>query len=201
MTILTNARATGAAPSLRFLPQPLQCAKKPRLSLPPGSTLRILRHHEPLRSSHRDFRRSPVHAASAGGTPPRFIVEQDARHILEIGFYHGKSSAHFEAVLEELGRGHLVTIDRNGARQREPNVEKVLAALGLTHRVMPVYAVRSYAWKMAKLIRTEPRPQFDLCYFDGGHTWDVTGFGFLLVDLILRPGGWIVFDDLYEAHC
>ena len=38
--------------------------------------------------------------------------------------------------------------------------------------------------------------QFDFCYFDGGHTWDVTGFGFTLVDMLLRPGGWIVFDDL-----
>ena len=37
---------------------------------------------------------------------------------------------------------------------------------------------------------------FDLCYFDGGHTWDATGFGFVLVDMLLRPGGWIIFDDL-----
>jgi hypothetical protein len=46
------------------------------------------------------------------------------------------------------------------------------------------------------MIRADPRPQFDFCYFDGGHTWDDTGFGFLLVDMLLRPGGWIVFDDL-----
>ena len=46
------------------------------------------------------------------------------------------------------------------------------------------------------MIQAKPRPQFDLCYFDGGHTWDVTGFGFVLVDMLLRPGGWIVFDDL-----
>src|SRR5690606_21274764 len=32
--------------------------------------------------------------------------------------------------------------------------------------------------------------------FDGGHLWDQTGFGFLLVDMLLRPGGWIIFDDL-----
>jgi hypothetical protein len=24
----------------------------------------------------------------------------------------------------------------------------------------------------------------------------VTGFGFLLVDMLLKPGGWIVFDDM-----
>jgi predicted O-methyltransferase YrrM len=125
-----------------------------------------------------------------------FIIQHDARHILEIGFYHGKSSAYFAAMLEDLGRGHLVTIDLKSARSREPNIDQVLSNLGLAHRVTPVFAERSYTWELAKIIEATPRPQFDLCYFDGGHTWDPTGFGFLLVDMLLRPGGWIVFDDL-----
>jgi predicted O-methyltransferase YrrM len=124
------------------------------------------------------------------------IAKHDARDILEIGFYHGKSSAYFAAILEDLGCGHLVTIDRKNARKREPNIDHVLSTLGLSHRVTPVYAHRSYTWEMAKMIQAQPRPQFDLCYFDGGHTWDGTGFGFLLVDMLLRPGGWIVFDDI-----
>ena len=125
-----------------------------------------------------------------------FITRHDAREILEIGFYHGKSSAYFAAVLEDIGHGHLVTIDRENARNREPNIQEVLSSLDLEHRVTPVYAERSYTWELAKMIQASPRPQFDLCYFDGGHTWDATGFGFLLVDLLLRPGGWIIFDDL-----
>jgi len=125
-----------------------------------------------------------------------FIIDNDARDILEIGFYHGKSSAYIAAVLEDADRGHLVTIDRAAARRRKPNIHAVLSSLNLEHRVTPVYAERSYTWELAKLIREEPRQQFDLCYFDGGHTWDATGFGFLLVDVLLRPGGWIVFDDL-----
>jgi predicted O-methyltransferase YrrM len=124
------------------------------------------------------------------------IIASDARDILEIGFYHGKSSAYFAAILEDLGRGHLVTIDRQSARNREPNIERVLSTLGLAHRVTPVFAERSYTWELGKMVRAMPRPQFDLCYFDGGHTWDGTGFGFVLVDMLLRPGGWIVFDDL-----
>ena len=124
------------------------------------------------------------------------IIEQDARDVLEIGFYHGKGSAYLAAILEDLGRGHLVTIDVRSAHRREPNIEQVLSAVGLSHRVSPVYAERSYTWEMAKMIRAKPAPQFDLCYFDGGHTWDMTGFGFVLVDMLLRPGGWIVLDDL-----
>jgi predicted O-methyltransferase YrrM len=125
-----------------------------------------------------------------------FIVEHAVRDILEIGFYHGKSSAYFAAILEDLGRGHLLTIDLVSAQKRELNIDQVLSTLGLRHRVTPVFAERSYTWELGKMIRTVPRPQFDLCYFDGGHTWDLTGFGFLLVDMLLRPGGWIIFDDL-----
>jgi predicted O-methyltransferase YrrM len=124
------------------------------------------------------------------------VIANDVRDILEIGFYQGKSSAYLAAVLEDLGRGHLVTIDREKARRHRPNIEEVLLQLGLTHRVTPVFTERSYTWEMARLIRQQPRPQFDLCYFDGGHTWDQTGFGFVLVDMVLRPGGLIVFDDL-----
>jgi predicted O-methyltransferase YrrM len=125
------------------------------------------------------------------------VVEHDARDILEIGFYHGKSSAYFAAMLEDLGRGHLVTIDKKNARDREPNIEQILAKLELSHRVTPIFADRSYTWELSKMIRTEPRPQFDLCYFDGGHSFDSTGFGVLLCDMLLRPGGFIVFDDLW----
>lgn len=125
-----------------------------------------------------------------------FVIKHDIKDIIEIGFFHGKSSAYFAAILEDLGRGHLVTIDRDTARQRTPNIECILSSLDLTHRVSPIYAERSYTWEMAKMIEAKPRPQFDLCYFDGDHLWDGTGFGFMLVDILLRPGGWIIFDDL-----
>lgn len=124
------------------------------------------------------------------------IIKHDAKSLLEIGFFHGKSSAYFAAILEDLDRGHLVTIDLETARKREPNIGVILDTLDLRHRTTPVFAERSYTWELAKMIQAEPRPAFDFCYFDGGHTWDNTGFGFALVDMLLRPGGWIVFDDI-----
>jgi predicted O-methyltransferase YrrM len=125
-----------------------------------------------------------------------FIQDQRVSDILEIGFFQGKSSAYFAAILEDLGRGHLMTIDKQNAKKHNPNILDVLSSLGLALRVTPVFAVRSHTWELGKLIRQSPRPQFDMCYFDGGHTWDVTGFGFMLVDMLLKPGGWIIFDDL-----
>jgi len=125
-----------------------------------------------------------------------FIKRNDISDILEIGFLQGKSSAYFAAILEDFGRGHLTTIDKMSARQLEPNIEHVLSSLNLAHRVTPIFAYRSHTWELGKLVRKVPRPQFDMCYFDGGHTWDITGFGFVLVDMLLKPGGWIVFDDI-----
>ena len=124
------------------------------------------------------------------------IVDNDAKDLLELGFFHGKSSAYFAAILEDLGRGHLITMDLKSAARREPSIHDVLAKLGLEHRVTPVYAQRSFTWDLAKMIQESSRPRFDFCYFDGGHTWDDTGFGFVLVDMLLRPGGIVVFDDL-----
>jgi predicted O-methyltransferase YrrM len=125
-----------------------------------------------------------------------FIHEHEIKSILEIGFYKGKSTAYFAAILEDLGDGHVVTIDKKIARKYEPNIGETLALVGLSHRVTPIFAHRSHTWELGKLASEAPRPQFDMCYFDGGHTWDVTGFGFLLVDILLKPGGWIIFDDL-----
>jgi predicted O-methyltransferase YrrM len=125
-----------------------------------------------------------------------FIKEKNISDILELGFFHGKSSAYFAAILEDQGHGHLTTIDMKVAEGKSPNIHQVLDSLNLSHRVTPVFADRSYTWEMAKMIQRDPAPQFDFCYLDGGHTWDMTGFGFVLVDMLLKPGGWIVFDDL-----
>lgn len=126
----------------------------------------------------------------------KFISDRNLSSLLEVGFFKGKSSAYFAAILEDLGRGQLTTIDKKTALDHEPNIDDVLQATALSHRVTRILAERSYTWELSKMIRSAERPQFDFCYFDGGHTWDATGFGFVLVDMLLKPGGWIIFDDL-----
>ena len=129
------------------------------------------------------------------------IAAEDAREILEVGFYKGKSSAYIGAILEDRDPdrtkgGRLVTIDRANAGKRSPNIHELLSEAGLTHRVEPRFAARSFTWDLQLLISQKPRPRFDLCYFDGGHTWDDTGFGVVLVDMLLRPGGLLLLDDI-----
>lgn len=124
------------------------------------------------------------------------ILEEDAKQILEIGFYHGKSSCYIAAILEDRGSGTLTTIDRESAKERDPNIHSMLVECGLERRVQPIFCYRSYTWEMQRMISESPSPQFDLCYFDGGHMWDGTGFGLVLVDMLMKPGGLLVLDDM-----
>jgi SAM-dependent methyltransferase len=39
-------------------------------------------------------------------------------------------------------------------------------------------------------------PLYDFCYLDGAHNWTVDGFAVVLIERLLRPGGWLLLDDL-----
>jgi predicted O-methyltransferase YrrM len=130
-----------------------------------------------------------------------FILDSNMQNILELGFAHGKSTLYMAAALDEIGRGSVITIDKQNAKERDPNIIALLENVGLKQYVDPIFANRSYTWELMKLIERNThnnycKPLFDFCFIDGGHTWDVTGFGFLLVEKLLMPNGWILFDDL-----
>lgn len=124
------------------------------------------------------------------------IRENQCEQLLELGTASGKSAAFFAAILEELGRGHLVTLDRSERLDRPINVHTVLASLNLSHRVTALVHPRSFLMTLMELLEKNPRPQFDFAYMDGGKTWEIVGYSFYLVDLLLKPGAIIVFDDL-----
>ena len=124
------------------------------------------------------------------------IVENNFKNGLEVGFFHGKSSLLIASIFEEIGEGHLITYDLESARNRDPNILQLLNDYNLSHRVTPVFCKRSYTWELAKIIKDMKGPIFDFCYLDGAHTWDATGFGFFLIDILLKPGGIIIFDDM-----
>lgn len=131
-----------------------------------------------------------------------FLREYNLTRCLELGFFHGKSSAFIGAILRDIGEGHLLTIDRKNALERQPNIHQVLEALDLTSWVTVSYEQRSYNWKLMRMLEEDDRPRFNFCYIDAAHTWDDTGLAFFLVDKLLEPGGWMIFDDLdfkYQA--
>ena len=143
----------------------------------------------------------PFISSSRARTLYDVILEEECRDVLELGFAHGKSSCYLGAAVEELGSGSVLTMDREGSRRREPNIETLLEQTGLTRWVQPVYCRGSFTWELMKLIEAATvdgrcQPRFDFCFLDAGHTWDVTGFGFFLVEKLLRPEGWLLFDGL-----
>ena len=125
-----------------------------------------------------------------------FIQSNKLGKCLELGFYHGVSSAYIAGAIDQLGRGSLTTIDLEWARKLQPNIDEVLTTLGLKDLVTCYFEPTSYNWRLMKLLENGLHGEFDFCYIDGGHTWYSTGLAFFLVAKLLRPGGWIIFDDL-----
>jgi predicted O-methyltransferase YrrM len=126
----------------------------------------------------------------------QFFLEHGVRNVLELGFCHGVSTCYMAATLAEKGAGSIVTIDLESARHHQPNIEELLTAVGQRDRVTVYYEPTSYTWRLMRFLEQTPVPQFDFCYIDGAHTWFVDALAFFLVDRLIRPGGWILFDDL-----
>jgi len=130
-----------------------------------------------------------------------FIKNNNIHNILELGFAHGRSTCYMAAALDEVGTGSITTIDFDSARERNPNIMELSSKTKLGEYIKPVFADRSFTWELMKLIEKQTRknvcePLFDFCYLDAGHNWDTTGFGFFLVEKLLKRGGWLLFDDL-----
>ena len=89
-----------------------------------------------------------------------------------------------------------MTIDLESARTAQPNIEELLTQVGERERVKVFYEPTSYTWRLMKFLEQDPLPSFDFCYLDGAHNWFVDALAFTLVDRVLRPGGWIIFDDV-----
>lgn len=125
-----------------------------------------------------------------------FLVENELRDSLELGFFHGVSSAYIAAAIDELGGGHLHTVDVPFARTLDPQIEAVLDRVGLSHNVSVHIEPTSYTWWLLRELERDPTPRFDFCFIDGAHSWDADGFAFFLAEKLLRPGGWLLLDDL-----
>ena len=143
-------------------------------------------------------------APAEGRVVDDFIRRTCSQEILELGFCHGVSTCYMAAALQEAGTGHILTIDSRFVRDKVPSIESLVQRAGLSTYATPVYAHSTYLWELMRLIEEQGdqgvcRPRFDFCFVDGAHTWAVDGFAFFLVDKLLRPGGWVLFDDLCWA--
>lgn len=127
------------------------------------------------------------------------MVSNDLRSAIEVGFAHGVSTCFIAAALEDMraqAKPSVVTIDLESSANLNPRAEDLLGALKLDHRVQIYREPTCATWRLMRMLEEDPTPRFDLFFLDGAHSWSVDGFLFFLVDRLLRPGGWIVMDDL-----
>src|SRR5215472_9492762 len=139
----------------------------------------------------------PQHDPVFGRALAQFVRHTGAREVLELGTGHGGSACWLATGLRLNGGGTLTTIDRDTA----PSVAELLKSADVCDMTRIVRTSRSYTWELRRLIQANTsdnhcNPQFDFCFIDGAHNWDTDGFAFFLVEKLLRPGGWLVFDDL-----
>ena len=121
--------------------------------------------------------------------------------VLELGTAHGVGAAYLAAALEENGAGRLTTVDFAGAAY-DPPPEALLARAGVAERVRIVREFSSYTWWLKEQVRERSDahgnvdPRFDFVYLDGAKNWTIDGLAVVLIEKLLRPGGWLLMDDL-----
>ena len=131
------------------------------------------------------------------------VQGKDLHHdCLELGFAHGVSSCYVAAALDEMGQGHLTSVDLlAGLEWQHPSIEELLAKAGLARYVTVAREQTTYTWFLKKAIEANSagancEPIWDFCFIDGPKNWTIDGCAFFLVDKLLRQNGWLLFDDL-----
>ena len=129
------------------------------------------------------------------------VVATRPAAVLELGTAHGVGAAYLAAALADNGHGHLTTVDFAGAAY-DPAPEAVLARAGVAGRVTVVREFSSYTWWLKEQVAAASdahgnvTPRFDFVYLDGAKNWTIDGLAVVLVEKLLRPGGWLLMDDL-----
>jgi predicted O-methyltransferase YrrM len=129
------------------------------------------------------------------------VRSQRPAEVLELGTAHGVGAAYLAAALADNGAGRLTTVDFAGAAY-DPAPDEVLARAGLRDRVTVVREFSSYTWWLKEQVAARSdragnvEPLYDFVYLDGAKNWTIDGLAVVLVEKLLRPGGWLLLDDL-----
>ncbi|ANY78913.1 hypothetical protein BB934_12400 [Microvirga ossetica] len=127
------------------------------------------------------------------------IANNDVENILELGIAHGTATCYMAAALQQRGRGRIDAVDLKGADYR-PSAEEQVSRHGFGGLVTIHREQTGYNWFLRKAIRDNTvndqcQPVYDLCIIDGPKNWTIDSSAFFLADKLLKPGGWLIFDD------
>jgi predicted O-methyltransferase YrrM len=152
---------------------------------------------------------APHIPASRGRVLYEHLREQRPENVLELGTGRGGSAVFIAAALDENCKGHLTSVDSSRWKWRNPAPEEFLNGSGVGHRVTLDKRFSTYTW----FLKTELEscmgeagtvlPKYDFIFLDGAKNWSTDGLTVVIAERLLRPGGWLLLDDLgwnYEAH-
>jgi predicted O-methyltransferase YrrM len=127
-----------------------------------------------------------------------FITTTNCRIVAEVGIYEGFTSAPLAKYLNGQGELHLFDYEDRvrgvTAKLNAAGYENIVGH-GNSHKTMD-----SYNWSLMRVLQQNSEPIYDYVYLDGAHTWNIDALAFLLIDRLLRVGGYIDFDDYYWSH-
>jgi predicted O-methyltransferase YrrM len=138
----------------------------------------------------------PFMAPEQGRIVYDHVRRSGARDVLELGTAHGVGAAYLAAA-----GAQVTTVDFAGSAY-DPAPEDVLARAGVADRVTIVREFSSYTWWLKERVaeRSDAQgnvaPLYDFVYLDGAKNWTIDGLAVVLVEKLLRPGGWLLLDDL-----
>ena len=123
-----------------------------------------------------------------------------ARDCLELGTAFGSTTCVIAAAVHENGGGLVTTIDH--IPRKPVGVKELAEATGLERFIHAVELKAGYNWFLLDVLRehvkgTVCEPCYDFCFLDGAHLWEPDALATLLVTKLLRPGGWLLMDDLH----
>lgn len=126
---------------------------------------------------------------------------------LDLGTYLGASAAYMAGAMRENGKGRVITIDTAQIPEWNdyavPACNELWERCGVSDLIEHVRVADSYyAWWLLEQVRkqTDSRgvctPLYDFVYLDGVKLLTVDGVCTVLIAQLLKPGGWLLLDDL-----
>lgn len=124
-----------------------------------------------------------------------FVKLTNCRALAEIGVGRGQNARAMAEWVRERGTLDLfdyadqLEIARSSMQGEPFRHVRFHANSRLTHD--------NYNWSLMKLLQQQSEPIWDYVYLDGAHTWTHDACAFFLIDRLLKPGGYIEFDDYF----
>jgi predicted O-methyltransferase YrrM len=152
---------------------------------------------------------APHIPASRGRVLYDHIRRHRPENLLELGTARGGSALFMAAALEANGCGHLTSVDSSRWNWRNPTPREVIGRSGLAPWISLDKRFSTYTWFLKTELESHRdgsgavAPEYDFVFLDGAKYWSTDGLAVVLIEKLLRPGGWLLLDDLgwtYEKH-